>query len=196
MEEQQKTTNKLTDKAFSRLAFTSILGILVCIVCLCSSTYAWFSESQESPKNEIKTAEECLISVTVLHEDRAENDSSEPDLAQELDLEFDDGNVTVTETPIAGIEDGVELAAGEYLVKMTLPSGSASGYYLVEASGTTFYTDFIARHEEDEPQTVSFIMKVEETQWVKFISRWGIYSGESDVVDGVLVIPAQQTVTP
>ncbi len=170
MEQQKKTTDKLTDKAFSRLVLTSILGILVCIVCLCSSTYAWFTESHESPKNEIKTAGECLISVTVLHNGTAQDT-----------------------TPIENIEDGVELAAGDYLVTLTLPSGSASGYYLVEASGATYYTDYIARHEEAEPKTVSFIMTVEGTQTVKFTSCWGIYAQESDVVEGILLIPTPQT---
>jgi len=49
MEQQNK--EKLSDKAFARLSVTSILGILVCIICLCSTTYAWFSGSAQVDSN-------------------------------------------------------------------------------------------------------------------------------------------------
>ena len=42
---KKQNNEKLSDKAFARLALTSILGILVCIICLCSTTYAWFTGS-------------------------------------------------------------------------------------------------------------------------------------------------------
>ena len=162
MEQQNNTKSKLTDKAFSRLVFTSILGIFVCIVCLCSTTYAWFSDSAPSNGNQIKMAEECTLSVYVVK----------------------DG------TALENIEDGVELEAGvEYLVMLSLPAGSSSGYCLISAGGITYYSDYIVSHTDPEPQTKSFVLKVETTQTVKFTSRWGIYAQDSHVVDGKIIIP-------
>ena len=162
MEQQNNTKSKLTDKAFSRLVLTSILGILVCIVCLCSSTYAWFSDSAPSNGNQIKMADECALTVYVVK----------------------DG------TALEDIENGVELEAGvEYLVMLSLPANSASGYCLISAGGNTYYSDYIAAHSDPQPQTKSFVLKVETTQTVTFTSRWGIYAQDSHVVDGKMIIP-------
>ncbi len=164
MEEQNKVTESLSDKAFSRLLLTSVLGIVICIACLCASTFAWFSDSAPSKGNEIKMAENCLLSVTV----------------------------SLNDVPLTGIENGVELTAGEtYRVVLSLPANTASGYCLITAGGRTYYTDYILRHSNAEPQTVSFTLTVKETQTVKFTSRWGIYAAESDVENGVLQIADQ-----
>ena len=61
---EKQNTEKLSDKAFARLALTSILGILVCIICLCSTTYAWFTGSVPNDNNKIQTADACLLSVS------------------------------------------------------------------------------------------------------------------------------------
>lgn len=163
MEEQNKTTEKLTDKAFSRLVLMSVLAILICIVCLCSTTYAWFTDNVPSNGNQIKSAESCDLSVTVTH-----------------------SGIELTE-----IENGVELVADEvYTVTLTLPSGSASGYCLIEADGNVYYSEYIARHTDETAQTVSFTVKVKETQTVTFTKRWGIYSDDCNVVNGgELLIP-------
>ena len=151
---------KITDKAFSRLIITSFLGILVCIACLCSTTWAWFTGAAENDNNEIKTAETCLLTVTVTDSDVALSD----------------------------IEGGVVLEKNvTYTVTLSLPSGSASGYCLIKTDDRSYYTEYIARHE-GETETRSFRLTVEESQTVAFVSRWGIYSGACDVVDGALRI--------
>ena len=62
---EKQNNEKLSDKAFARLFLTSILGILVCIICLCSTTYAWFTGSVQVDSNKIQTADACLLSVSV-----------------------------------------------------------------------------------------------------------------------------------
>ena len=163
MEQQNNTTKKLTDKAFSRLIVTSVLGILACIVCLCSTTYAWFSNTIPSVSNQVQTAEEFLLEV-VIAEDGVE---------------------------LSDIEGEVQLHADrEYVITLTLPPHSASGYLMViTADGVTYYTDFIARHEEAEAKVVSCELVVSTTQVVTFAPRWGIYASEGNVVDGKLLIP-------
>ena len=59
------TNEKLTDKAFSRLMLTSILGILVCIVCLCSCTWAWYNTNVSANENKLGSGRFALdISIT------------------------------------------------------------------------------------------------------------------------------------
>ena len=62
---KKQNNEKLSDKAFARLVLTSILGILVCIICLCSTTYAWFTGSVQVDSNTFKAADACLLSVSV-----------------------------------------------------------------------------------------------------------------------------------
>ena len=57
MDKQNKNTDKLTDKAFSRMMLTSVLGILVCLVCLCSTTWAWFTADVSNNSNTIGTGQ-------------------------------------------------------------------------------------------------------------------------------------------
>lgn len=163
MEQQNQNKEKLTDQAFSRLLATSILGILVCIACLCSTTFAWFSDSAPSKANELKMAEECLLTVELSRDG--------------VDLEL--------------LEDGVELEAGvAYTVVLTLPANTASGYCIIRSEDDSYYTDYITRHSDATPQTKIFTLKVATTQTLRFETRWGIYAQEtSDVIDGVLLIP-------
>ena len=159
--------NKLTDKAFSRLVIMSILGIAICIICLCTSTWAWFSESLPSNNNTIVSASDCLISVS-LTKDGTEIASADID------------NVPT-----------VELEAGEtYTVTVSLSKDSSSGYLVIsDADGIEYRTEYISRHNDEVPKVISFTLSVEETQNLTFTTKWGIYSGESDVLDnGILNI--------
>ena len=164
MDEQKKTAAKVADKAFYRLIFTSFLAIFVCIVCLCSSTFAWFYDSAPSVGNSLKAMGECLLTVTV-----------------------EQGDVSL---PAEKFAAGIELEAGvEYTVTLSLPRDSASGYCLISADGRDFYSPYLTRHEDEEPTTVSFTLTVETTRVVKLTTRWGIYSRDCDVVDETLNIP-------
>ena len=162
MEEQNKVKDMLGDKAFSHLLLMSFLGIFVCIICLCSTTFAWFSDGAPSLRNEITMADDCLLSVVVSCE----------------------GAV------LTGIEDGVQLEVGKcYEVILTLPPNTASGYCLLTAGGVNYYTDYISRHTEETEKTVTFTLTVATTQMVKFTTRWGIYAAESSIQNGQLQIP-------
>ncbi len=152
----------LTDKAFSRLALTSVLAILICMACLCSTTYAWFTNNTQSVGNEIKSSNVGDFSVEVTAPDGTE---------------------------LTGIENGVELVADEiYTVTLSLSGGNASGYCLISAGGENYYSDYILRHESVR-KTISFHLTVKTTQTVVFTPRWGIYTGDSDVVNARLIIP-------
>ena len=158
--------DKLTDKAFTQSIAVSVISILVCVVALCSSTWAWFTASVAGEDNQIKMADACLLSVTVTSSGEA----------------------------LENIESGVALTAGEsYTLTISLPANSASGYCLIQTQERDYHTEYIARHE-GETQTRTFTVTVDETQTVAFIARWGIYASECDVADGeTLHISAPQS---
>ena len=162
MQKQNNNTQKLTEHTFSRLMLSSVLGILLCIVCLCSTTFAWFSDSVPSAHNNIATAADCLLTVTV-----------------------SDGTSVLED-----IEEGVSLKAGvEYVVTLSLPADTASGYCLIEADGVAYRSDYIRRHNDSAPRELSFILTVGEDKAVTFTTRWGIYSAECSVENVRLDIP-------
>ena len=45
------TREKISEKAFTQCLAISVLGILLCVVSLCSATYAWFSSSVACSQN-------------------------------------------------------------------------------------------------------------------------------------------------
>lgn len=47
---------KVTEKVFGRVLLSSVCSILLCMVCLASTTWAWFSVSLENKGNEIQIA--------------------------------------------------------------------------------------------------------------------------------------------
>ena len=163
MEEQNKQQKPLTDKSFSRFVLTSVLGILACIVCLCSTTYAWFSDSAQSTGNQINIA------------DRGS-----------LDVEVSKGGIV-----LAGTAEGIELEAGvAYVITLSLQPGSASGYCVIKGEdGTAYYTDYILGHTDAVAHTIAYVLTVEKTQTVTFTTRWGIYhSHDSSVVNNAICI--------
>ena len=155
---EQQNREKLSDKAFARLAITSILGILVCIICLCSTTYAWFSGSVQVDSNTLKGAGECLLSVSV----------------------YKDG----TEKAIIDTNHSATLECdGTYSVTLTLPNESASGYLVLTVDDQEYYSDYLQGNDNTD-QTLTFTLNVKAAKTVTFTARWGIYSGECHVKNG------------
>lgn len=157
---EQQNTKELSDKAFARLALTSILGILVCIICLCSTTYAWFTGSVQVDNNTFKAADACLLSVSVY------KDGTEEALA-----------TVNTENPIT-LE-----CEGTYTITLTLPKESASGYLVLTVDGQEYYSDYLQRNDNTD-QTLTFTLNVKAAKTVTFTARWGIYSGDCHVKNG------------
>ena len=159
---KQQNNEKLSDKTFTRLIVCSILAILICLVCLCSTTWAWFTDTVSRQGNVIKSSEQCQLTVSVY-----------------------EGN-----TAIDNVESGVTLEKDVlYTVLLTQPKNSGSGYCVIYINGKKYRSDYILHHENEQDETLSFTLTVKETCEVSFAVRWGIYVGESDVVNGQLQIP-------
>lgn len=162
----ERRTVKLTDSAFNRIVFTAVLAILVCILCLCSTTYALFTTTISGKTNEIKAAGECLLEATVSKD------------GERVEI----------------INDILTLQRGEqYTVTLSLPKDSPSGYCVITTDSGRYYTDYIGRHHIDSPSTMTFTLSIAqspegeetpETLTVKIKTHWGIYSGEIQVADG------------
>jgi len=169
---EQVNQDKVTDKALSRLILTSVLGILLCLACLCSITWAWFSKGITSGNTKIETAE-CTLTVTAT-----------------------DGSTAVTGVDGIGVGETatVELEAGSYQVTVAMGANSASGYCVLSADGTSYYTDYMVGGK-DVAQSLTFTLVVTANTSVTFLPHWGIYSTETASVgnNGTLTLPAPTT---
>ena len=158
---KQQNQSRLSDKTFARLIATSVVAILICLICLCSTTWAWFTDSVSLNVNKIKTTDQCQLTVSVYE----------------------------ANTEIENVENGVPLKTGAYIVTLSLPKGSGSGYCELYANGNKYRSDYLVRHENEQAETFSFTLILSQDCEVTFSVHWGIYAGESDVVNGILQIP-------
>jgi predicted ribosomally synthesized peptide with SipW-like signal peptide len=150
----------------------SVLAIIICIVALSSSTWALFSDVTPSQMNKITAAGSCSLEVSV-------SDSNNINVA-----------ISDVKTPST-----VALKRGEvYTVNLSLPAESSSGYlkisYNVADDSVVEYTsDYILRHKDDVPHTLTFSLKVSEditseSIEVTFTTRWGTHSVSDAIHDG------------
>lgn len=148
MDKQNKNTDKLTDKAFSRMMLTSVLGILVCLVCLCSATWAWFTADVSNNSNTIGTGQFDLeVSVNDVR----------------LERSSDRANVYTFKK------------AGSYTVtlKMTEDTTVTKGYCIITANGKPYKTASINNVDGTNPFKFTLDVK-EDGMTVEFTSAWGI----------------------
>ena len=152
MNNRHDTTEKLTDKAFSRLMITSVLGILICITCLCSATWAWFSADTASNSNTLGSGKFGL-SVTVADENGAPVDVSESPTGTSA--------CTLTE-------------AGLYTVTLTATADTtvSKGFCVIKVNSNTYRTDALML---EETNTFTFTLDAKEPDLtVIFSPAWGL----------------------
>ncbi len=166
MEKQNNNTDKLTDKAFSRLMLTSVLGILVCIMCLCSATWAWFSADTSADGNKVSSGQfDLTVSVT--------------DASSEV--------TTLTENAVGKTVYTFD-SIGVYTVtlKMTDDTTVTKGFCTLDVGNDTYYTASI--NAETDPFTFTIDIK-EAGVTVTFSPAWGYPSAEEQVdINGTLTI--------
>lgn len=168
MEKQNKNTDKLTDKAFSRLIITSVLGILVCIMCLCSATWAWFSADVSSANNTLSSGKFDL-SVAIVDENEAPVTVSAMDNGAYSCVLSEAGLYTVT-------------------LKITDDTTATKGFCTVKVGENTYRTDSIRAEGEK-----TFIFKIktpEPNLTLTFIPAWGVPADASVGHGGTLSIEA------
>ena len=162
---KHKEIKKLTDQAFSRLMLTSLLGMLLCIACLCSATWAWYNASISSNTNELGAGK---FGVSVSY-----TQSDEP--AVELVIR-EDGTSSYT------FEQ-----AGTYTVTLVVTDDTtvSKGFCVLKVDGVRYYTGAISV-ESLSPYTFNLVISNPSTT-VVFAPSWGTPANVS-VVDGTITI--------
>lgn len=150
---------KITEKAFSQSLFISIASILICIVLLCSITFAWFSEDVSNNTNKVGAGRFDIGVKSVV-------------------LIATDG-----ETEISADASGVyTLGEGTYRVTVELDAETtAKGYCIITVNGTKYHTDVVVNEQTkndvyttpNSPFTFELVIP-DGGATVTFDSRWGI----------------------
>ena len=157
--------DKLTDKAFTRLMVTSVLGILVCIMCLCSATWAWFTGGVSSDQNKLKTGVFELV-VTV------ETEQGAPAVRSAIQVSTDAKGISLCE-----IE-----SEGTYTITLTMSENTtvSKGFCVIKSGDKSFKTASI---RSDDTEAFTFTIEVSGEATVTFTPAWGI-PAEHDVDRG------------
>ena len=171
MEQQNSKKDKLTDKAFTRFLVISILGIVICIICLCSTTYAWFV-SEQSISNNSLTAGSFDVTVTVQKDGEDITVSPDPAASGVMICELPhEGVYTVNMKPVAGkstVRGHCVVTVGNDGMKHTDAIISET----VSAGNRALVTD-----------PFTFTLTVTEATTVRFEPRWGVVI-EPDIENG------------
>lgn len=147
--------SKLTEKMFIQSIVTSVLGILLCMVALCSVTWAWYTVNTGATSN--ITAANCYVSIEIKKGDTLIEQNLES--AQDVECNF---------------------AAGEEYIINLKATGTASLAYCIIYIGDVsplqpYYTEQIAVGGEG----IAFKMKADTSLNIKIRARWGISSQAS-----------------
>ena len=147
-----------------RQLLAAMLGILICAVAFCSTTYAWFVSNVGSDGNRLESGR------------------------FELDVSISD-QVTVTKRADGSFEF-VLPAAGIYTVTLTMKASTVSrGFCRVKVGDTEYITDVIGKSADEIHETDSFVfrLKVDKANTkVTFKPCWGIPSSYTVVNGGEL----------
>ena len=158
---------KITEKAFSQSLIISVISILLCLVALCSMTYAWFtSETSSSSNTLISGSFDVTIAVSKVEDGVAT--ASTGALEPELNTE---GKYTYKFQP------------GTYEITLKLTDTSTvKGHCVVTiGNGAEQHTDAIigdntANVDESTTKTDPFTFKITVTEvtTVTLEPRWGV----------------------
>lgn len=167
---------KLTEKAFTQSIAISVFSILLCIIALCSVTWAWFSDGISSPTNSIQSAD-CNVSVLV---------TSDGATVEPLDGKY-------------------TFAKGKaYEIKMTATGTAKTAYCVLNIGGTNYYTVQIPTDAVTTENFITFTLQfTTDTPNVEIYTYWGTSSqSERDFANGLHYLdckvtdPATLVVTP
>ena len=154
---------KITEKAFSHHLLVSILSILLCIVALCSITYAWFTSETQSGNNTL-TAGSFHVTISVQNSVTKEEK---------------------TLTKVSGKEGAWQcnLAPGTYTISLKLTNdATVKGHCKVQfGSGTVYHTDVIIGEktknvDDSTPRTdpFTFTLTLTKASTLTLEPVWGV----------------------
>lgn len=157
----ENKSERLSDRAFLRLISASITSIILCMVCLASTTWAWFSESIYVDSTKIVAAHGTVSVKSVVGPDGALSDAEIDQLIS---------------------KQGLDLRSGTYVITIERNSGSSSGYFVLLWNQNKYYAEGLIRDSENDTDLLaSYVIEIPDgvpDQRVTVDLRWGIYSGE------------------
>ena len=142
----------------------SVIGILLCAVCLCGASWAWFTASTSTGTANIQSAT-YTVSVT----------------AKQAEIDIS----TTAENGITTVRFS---AAGTYTVTLT-PNGTAkTGYCKLTFDGTDYYTPQLIT------ESFTFTVNASANTALTVTPQWGTYSGTVTIqnVDEITAAGYQQ----
>ena len=180
-----RNDEKISEKAFSQSMLVSVLSILLCIVALCSVTYAWFTNETASSNNKLTSGSfDVTIAVSKVEDGVA--------TASNIDVQPDPANVGkyyCTLEPVAGAETTYEISLkltdtstvkGHCIVKI----GAAQEQHTAAIIGTN--TANVVNEPVTDPFT--FRITVKETTKVILEPRWGVVVNPDIMKDATIVV--------
>lgn len=171
MRMSKRRNKKITQKAFRRMAFSSALGILACIICLAGMTWAWFTDSLTSTGNTIKSSYyNAIVSIS----SASENTKSRSFIADNTQYEE-------VEHDTVGIFDLTK--GSKYNIVLSAGGTASKGYYRVKIGDDTYFTDTMYLG-----QAVSFTVDCTGNGTVMMITPyWMDNLGGSNLHDGMTI---------
>ncbi len=164
----------ITEKAFSHSLMMSALSIFLCLIALCSATYAWFGDAKESDRNTLVSGSFGLDIAVALQN----NDGTQTEIVPLANS----GNTAL---------HTYQLSPGKYRITMTLSdNATVKGHCVIEIGGVSRHTEAIIGdrtanregYEINSPFTfILDLTKETEKTTVTFKSVWGV-SASSDIL--------------
>ena len=132
----------------------SVIGIILCTICLCGASWAWFTASTSTGAANIQSAT-YTVSVTAKQ-----------------------GETVISPTIENGITTVRFSAAGTYTVTLT-PTGTAkTGYCKLTFDGTGYYTPQLVS------ERFTFTVNAVADTALTVTPQWGTYSGAATIQNG------------
>ena len=155
---------KVSDKEFTRIMISSVLGIMLCVICLAGLTWAWFSGSVSSAANNITAASFNI----------------------QIDVKVKGTEKTVPPT----VENGIYSFSLEnnkaYDVKIKADGTATTGYCEVIFGGNRYHTIQIFNNSDesnsgsllstDRPQEITFTVNATDSTLFEIVPQWGSYA--------------------
>jgi len=165
---KSNSEEKITEKAFTQSLVISVVSILLCIVALCSITFAWFTGSTTSNSNTLSTGNFDLNASVIYNGEKINT------------VKLDD-KITCT------LAD-----AGTYEITLSMTDDSTvKGFCLVSYNSSGAQTESIIKEGDDVTNPFTFkITTTEANTVVTFESKWGSPANPEIYKDGTHVIQA------
>ena len=165
---------KISEKAFSHHLIISVVSILLCIVVLCSVTYAWFSQEADVGNHIITSGNFSLdVSVSTINSETSLTDAvaveqlSDGSMRCILEKKNTTYTILLSMTEEANVKGYCAISIGDDINEITSP---------------------MSKDPEIGVDNLSFtITTAEENTTVCFTPKWG-YPASSTIVDGTAIV--------